>query len=339
MPDPGDATQGPARAIDRRGRWKKLVLFQAAALVALLTVLEAGFRVVHLARGRAWDASQARWEIYHVQSLNQDFTPRPENDRRVNPDDHPRAAPILHPFLGFEVQDGTAQLEAELRRLRERGPDPAEFVILILGGSVAAAFSQEDLGAARFVELLAADARLKGRAIHLLKFGRGGFKEPQQANLLLYLLALGFEPDAVLDIDGFNEVALGNANATLGTNPVFPSAEHWGHLASFTGADREGLDILLALREKQRAVDRLSALALDWSGFDGLYFYNPFVDALPDELAVRTTLAKLGELRSGARVVTYHGFGAEMPSGYRLLAREPSGTGQIEAWQRSQPAS
>ena len=247
---------------ERKGRWRKVVLLQLVSLAVLLAVLETGFRVVHRLRGRAWEAARARSELLHVQSLNQVFTPRPENDRKVNPEDHPNAGPMLHPFLGFEVLNGARQVDDELRHLVQADPD--EFDILILGGSVAAGFSEDEYGAGRLRELLSADPRLKGRALHLLKFGRSGFKEPQQANLLVYLLALGFAPEAVIAIDGFNEVALGNENAVLGTHPVFPSAAHWTHLASFSRVDREGLDIVIALREKQRAVDRLSAFALDW---------------------------------------------------------------------------
>jgi SAM-dependent methyltransferase len=76
-------------------------------------------------------------------------------------------------------------------------------------------------------------------------------------------------------------------------------------------------------------------LQVDWSGFDGIYLFNPFCEAPPQELAVRRAERRLWQARSGTRVVTYHGFGGTMPSGYRLLAREPAGTNQLELWQRA----
>ena len=75
-------------------------------------------------------------------------------------------------------------------------------------------------------------ARLGGRGRCSLLCARGGYKEPQQVNALVLLFALGFEPDVVIDIDGFNEVALGNNNQSLGFHPAFPSASHWSHLAA-----------------------------------------------------------------------------------------------------------
>jgi hypothetical protein len=77
------------------------------------------------------------------------------------------------------------------------------------------------------------------------------------------------------------------------------------------------------------------ALAMDWSGFDGIYFFNPFVvDPVVEERTIRRAERKLVEARPGTRVVTYHGFGGVMPSGYQLLAREPAGTDRLELWQR-----
>lgn len=68
---------------------------------------------------------------------------------------------------------------------------------------------------------------------------------------------------------------------------------------------------------------------MDWGGFDGIYFYNPFFG---DEISIRRAEKKLWELRPNARVITYHGFGGSMPDGFRLLAQEPAGTGQLEVW-------
>ena len=50
-----------------------------------------------------------------------------------------------------------------------------------------------------------------------------GSKQPQQLMALNYLLVLGAEFDAVINLDGFNELALGMTdNARTGTALVFP---------------------------------------------------------------------------------------------------------------------
>jgi SAM-dependent methyltransferase len=75
---------------------------------------------------------------------------------------------------------------------------------------------------------------------------------------------------------------------------------------------------------------------IDWSPFDGFYFYNPFGEQFLEEEettlepgaprgwpvyahAVRTALAKLYLTRPGTRVVTYHGLGAALPPGFELV--------------------
>ena len=85
---------------------------------------------------------------------------------------------------------------------------------------------------------------------------------------------------------------------------------------------------------------------LAWDEFDALYFYNPFTtlmlaphaSAFVRYATIQSTLRRieqrLAEARRGVRVVTYYGFGGKLPSGYRLLAREPAGGDHLELWLR-----
>lgn len=90
------------------------------------------------------------------------------------------------------------------------------------------------------------------------------------------------------------------------------------------------------------------ASSLDWSLSDSLYFFNPFAevlfggeaDALPrrqEFLAnVERTRLQLERLRPSARVVTYHGFGGELPNGFDLVHRETAHEDQLCLWVRRQ---
>ena len=84
---------------------------------------------------------------------------------------------------------------------------------------------------------------------------------------------------------------------------------------------------------------------VDWSSFDSLYFYNPFAAILfgeaPFAKAVRWSMltdqiarteAHLADLSVGTRVVTYEGFGGDMPDGYVLTHAEEIGNGQLALW-------
>jgi hypothetical protein len=75
----------------------------------------------------------------------------------------------------------------------------------------------------------------------------GGYKQPQQLLILNYILSLGQEFDFVINIDGFNEVALSNLNYQENIALSMPSVQH-----------------LLPLRDvasNNLGVDELSAIA------------------------------------------------------------------------------
>jgi SAM-dependent methyltransferase len=86
------------------------------------------------------------------------------------------------------------------------------------------------------------------------------------------------------------------------------------------------------------------ALALDWSGYAGFYFYNPFAEQLHDtDLVLDRALAtepsrfveyvtgardRLAAAPVGTRVVTYHGLGESVPAGYDLVESHDA----LELW-------
>jgi len=87
-------------------------------------------------------------------------------------------------------------------------------------------------------------------------------------------------------------------------------------------------------------------LALGWEEFDSVYLFNPFEGARIREKSAHLTAwiryvdeierveMKLAGLRSGMRVVTYHGFGGEMPAGFALLSSELIGIGMLDLWEK-----
>ncbi len=141
---------------------------------------------------------------------------------------------VIHPYLGYV-------LDAEFHRgsrLRAGGSEALDFgyvlgeqglfhepsadrpVIAVTGGSVAFNFASAVTGELR-QELL---ARLPGfeRAV-IVNLALPGYKQPQQLMTLSYFLALGAHFDLVINLDGFNEVALPLAeNLTRGVYPFYP---------------------------------------------------------------------------------------------------------------------
>ena len=109
---------------------------------------------------------------------------------------------------------------------------PQEFVIGVLGGSVADIFS--NLGQDALNRALQEEWPGFNRQVVLINLATGGFKQPQQLFHLEYALLSGFEFDLVLNLDGFNELALASENIRQGINPIFPSGQHMGLMARFS---------------------------------------------------------------------------------------------------------
>lgn len=83
---------------------------------------------------------------------------------------------------------------------------------------------------------------------------------------------------------------------------------------------------------------------LDWSAFDAFYLFNPFAELLrsgPDDALTRRqsyvecidfVQRQLAHAAPGTRVVTYHGFGGEMPPGYDRIHREFAREDELCLW-------
>lgn len=128
---------------------------------------------------------------------------------------------VIHPYLGFvldpERTENTSFLgfpEADDNPFVRK---PGVLNIAIFGGSFAE-------GVARFGEPVLREALAEqGIQSRVLTVAMGGYKQPQQLIALAYLLSHGAELDVVVNLDGFNEVALpGAENLTRDVNPFFP---------------------------------------------------------------------------------------------------------------------
>ena len=258
---PQDAEETGTRPVPcRRRPLLRTLALRAVVLVATLLFLEVAFRAVVWLQGAPYGAAAARERILELRDIDQLAILLPEADGRVRREPAPEIEPVLHPFLGFAARGRTAAVEAELARLA-RGEDDGSFRILILGGSVAGMFGVH--GGERLHELLRADPRLEGRPIHHIPLASGGHKQPQQLIRLILLLSEGIVPDAVINIDGYNELVLGSNNVRRQTNPIFPSSFHWTHLARDGARERPILREMFEVYGAQRETARLAGWMLD----------------------------------------------------------------------------
>jgi hypothetical protein len=133
----------------------------------------------------------------------------------------------LHPFYGFVVDADLSHPKHEVSPLGfayardDRPLDPRDERVLrigFFGGSFAAGSSI--YARTHLPECLAS---ADDREIQVLNFGQGGYKQPQQLHVLADLYSLGSHLDVVINLDGFNEMALSLAeNASAGQAPLYP---------------------------------------------------------------------------------------------------------------------
>lgn len=259
-----------------------LRVFSILGLSAALTLLvaEGGYRGLLALRGNPHDAGEKRNAYYG----NLEWLARPTGTVPTAPTKEDATAKedgeaidplasvanlatsvnVLSPYLGVEV---ASYLERYARDGHYFGTPAADaaFDVLIMGGSVAAILSRD--GQDAMVAALNADTRLAGRKVRVWNQARGGFKAPQTSILMGLLFQLGWKPDAVVLVDGFNELALGNVNRVAGASPLYPSLSHWAHLAGGAFETQPDPDALVDLYAARRSTRRVLKGALKF----GLY--------------------------------------------------------------------
>ena len=188
----------------------------------------------------------------------------------------------LHPYFGPTHRPGISfDLPAELRpREADEGvatnnfgfpsrvnypfgkTSDRQFVIGIFGGSVGAYFCR--LGAPRLEGTLRQSGRFNNRELLTLCFSHEGYKQPQQLLVLNYFLSIGQPFDLVINVDGFNEVALGRINNQYGWDISMPSHEHLDSLinvvnqATLTPAKLDSLARIVRYREQLNDISERS---------------------------------------------------------------------------------
>lgn len=250
-----------------RRRWPRLVTIQLAVLVAAFVLGEIGCRIYLRSSGRPYDADHARGVFQELFSRTRDFVPRAAGAMGAgiaSNDDSTAQQRILHPYQGWEVMGSVEQHLAESSRLGA-GVRDQDFELLIVGGSVADVFGQ--YGAARLEERIRADPRFAGREVYSYKYARGGYKHPQIVFSVQYLLSLGYTPECVIAIDGFNDVALSNENASMESNPILPSTMHWRTLAMNGTGDRVSVRQAAAIVENLGDIEWWTSRAVETGAY------------------------------------------------------------------------
>src|SRR4028118_766124 len=178
----------------------------------------------------------------------------------------------FHPFFGFIQQPGPdfrpgfkvnnygfiSPYDYPLKKNQKN-----QFIIGVFGGSVASNYAVFDLQNQILPRYLKQLPGLKDKEFVILSFATGGYKQPQQLLILNYFLALGQELDMVVNIDGFNEVALSNLNNKHQVDLAMPSIQHIWPLANFANnsLSTKAMEATLRIQENKTRINQaLSSL-------------------------------------------------------------------------------
>ncbi len=167
-----------------------------------------------IAEGLAWCGMSVAYENFSFASWH-----RQRESLRRGTTVSEGAAEVIHPYLGWafsptvaapvrlgdrEIPINGLGFADEHGSVVRRSDD--QFILGIAGGSVAWQVSVD--GEQLIREVLEASPLLDGRKVRIVRMAMSGYKQPQQVMMLNYLLSLGGEFDAVINIDGYNETAL-----------------------------------------------------------------------------------------------------------------------------------
>jgi hypothetical protein len=174
--------------------------------------------------------------IYH-QDIGWVAASQAERDElRAELEQRPGLVLQVHPYVGYLETpplaiggDASGQRRAypvnaygyggQVAPVQPRTPD--RLIVGIMGGSVAWSFHM--FGTARLRSRLQADPAWAGKEIVFVNLAVSGYKQPQQLMTLNYLLVLGAQFDMIINVDGFNEVALYEAeDSGQHAFPAFP---------------------------------------------------------------------------------------------------------------------
>ena len=217
---------------------------------------------------------------YYVETGGLFYTHRQSyDDPLATPGDRLVVRELVHPYFGFTHAPGTPfQIPESLRDSAAPPPRPVtnnfgfvsphaypfrktrdnQIVVGLFGGSVGLWFCE--IGAPRLVAALARDAYFRDKEVVPLCFSHEGYKQPQQALVLAYFLSIGQAFDVVVNIDGFNDLALAALNTERGLDSSMPSVQHMEPLVGLIDQSALTPDKLASLAAIVEGRRRLTAL-------------------------------------------------------------------------------
>lgn len=211
-----------------RRRLSKALKIAAVNIVLVAVLIEAGSIATYFFQ--TGDFYYKTWGNHKIAGIA--MPPGPTNPGN----EQPATIQQLHPYFGFVNRTGSsdrASYSTVIHTLNNFGfashyPYPFkrqnsnQFIVGVFGNSVALHYSSLEIERNILANELRKVPGLANREIIILPFAAGAYKQPQQLIVLNYFLSVGQDLDLVINIDGFNEVALSYINYRDGLDGSMP---------------------------------------------------------------------------------------------------------------------
>lgn len=211
--------------------WIKKVFFYCLSVAIVLLLMEIfSYIAYYLIEKEQYSYSKIRLDRLEIAFAGANAVPNNRFD----------GIEVIHPYLGYvhnpfnkDIIGVTDNKEFQKRGIRvtkygfvdDKSPiqkkSEDKVIVGVFGGSVAMYFTV--YGIDFLIKEIKKEAVFSDKNIEIVGMGVSGYKQPQQLMALNYLLVLGAEFDIIVNIDGFNEVALPYAsNRPKKVFPFFP---------------------------------------------------------------------------------------------------------------------
>lgn len=255
------------------GVWRRssrplwLVSVVLVQLTILVVLLEIGAPLVHLYLFDKPFSRDALLADLAVGDGSTTGTPRTQGEAGDAAD--PTAQQLLHPYVGYvreSVEGEPTNVFGYLGRQPVLKRRPGHVNVVLLGGSVALHMYRNAADVLK--RALGQGEAFSGEQIDLVTLALPGYKQPQQLLALTYMLYLGAQYDVVINLDGFNEIALPfGENLPAGTYHHHPRLWHTYANAQPTPEATVLAAQMIELRGHQAELrERFGAPWLRWSG-------------------------------------------------------------------------
>jgi len=254
-------------------KWILRFVYVLFCVAGVAVTLEIGARVIYEHyRGREFSRDDTLGRLLGERVLRNPLEELPPDVKHrvaeLKDTNIPDAPVILHPYFGFVITPSSGGINdygffADSPLVH---PEAQTVTVAIFGGSLADQVFY--MGQDVLIDVLEHSPRFAGKSVRVVSTAVGGYKQPQQLNVLSFMLARGAAYDFVVNIDGFNEIDSSIENFLSGINPYFP---HNWKLHARRGLDPEAtakMGRINLLRERrQRRRETFARLPLHASTF------------------------------------------------------------------------